>query len=978
MFLGCQEPASEEVGSHLESHDEPLVRLQLQHNGGDLLMCTCNGDKNPIINGIKKTIESTEAEEDIVPKPDAVSALEDGEENEKNVELNAAEDGEPSASEQDSAEDAEQNPSEEEEEDLQDEESDSSEEQDEEEAAEKNTSEEEDDKESKKLDEDLVEESNSSEDNVEAADQETPEEEDKEENLEGEESTTSTGEDADLESEEHSVSEEEKGEEAGGETMSEEEEKDASEEDTDTSESEEEQQPDVGEGDSTAEVTEVGENLAEAEGDDATDASLGSEEQSNESESLNREDETDPESEGEYEKQDEVGQASYEAVEPLGDDPNADRSIQDHERLGEAPEDNQESTGEQDEDNVQDSSHDQVELQETETENYASDSKGDTSQEDDESEENLEPAEDLETQEEAEEGQGVKQEGEEEQQDPAPEDKSDSVEKEKEGEGGSQESEEDNPETADERDSEDLSDQTESPDDKEVSDLQDVSPEGEEEEADSEESSAESIETEKDAPRFQEEKESGELGQEGGLPVNGEAGEEGSAGETDPEDVETATSDQPATEESAEEKNEEGEEIEASIVDEKGDREGPQDADVKPEPGDTTESEDHSATQRTKSKMPKSRVTREEEDELLASLLRDRSHIEETLRLKEDTKSDDYSAALQRLRKIYHSAIKPLEQAYRYNELRQHEISAHRYHPCADSGGAKMNTRCPPKRVPSAARFFTHYELTVQPPQSYSVGGQRSSGQLTGKPAGARPDYRGRWCAVSRGHPGRPNPPSPWATLGQLSAAPWKLPSTVGCGIAWTRTGDVQAMERILHSSECFYWMRHSGAPTAFISKLNTQECYPFNDVCQWFIDHADLIFVIFDPTKLDVGLELETLFRQLKGRESQIRIILNKADSLVTQDLMRVYGALFWSLAPLINVTEPPRVYVSSFWPLDYAADTSRELFKKEEISLLEDLNQVIENRLENKIAFIRQHGIRVRIHALLVDRYLQTYRVR
>ncbi|MGH0160955.1 UNVERIFIED_CONTAM: hypothetical protein FKN15_067372 [Acipenser sinensis] len=115
-----------------------------------------------------------------------------------------------------------------------------------------------------------------------------------------------------------------------------------------------------------------------------------------------------------------------------------------------------------------------------------------------------------------------------------------------------------------------------------------------------------------------------------------------------------------------------------------------------------------------------------------------------------------------------------------------------------------MNTRCPPKHVPSAARFFTHCELTVQSPQSYSVGGQRSSGQLTGKPAGARPDYRGRWCAVSRGHPGRPNPPSPRATL----------PSTVGCGIAWTRTRDVQAIERILHSSKCFYWMRHSGAPS--------------------------------------------------------------------------------------------------------------------------------------------------------------------
>uniref|UniRef100_A0A2D4GMK2 Dynamin-type G domain-containing protein n=1 Tax=Micrurus corallinus TaxID=54390 RepID=A0A2D4GMK2_MICCO len=151
---------------------------------------------------------------------------------------------------------------------------------------------------------------------------------------------------------------------------------------------------------------------------------------------------------------------------------------------------------------------------------------------------------------------------------------------------------------------------------------------------------------------------------------------------------------------------------------------------------------------------------------------------------------------------------------------------------------------------------------------------------------------------------------------------------------------------------------------------------YPFNDVCQWFIDRADLIFVVFDPTKLDVGLELEMLFRQLKGRESQIRIILNKADSLATQELMRVYGALFWSLAPLINVTEPPRVYVSSFWPMEYQAETHRDLFSKEEISLLEDLNQVIENRLENKIAFIRQHAIRVRIHALLVDRYLQTYK--
>ncbi|MGH0124241.1 UNVERIFIED_CONTAM: hypothetical protein FKN15_053503 [Acipenser sinensis] len=60
-----------------------------------------------------------------------------------------------------------------------------------------------------------------------------------------------------------------------------------------------------------------------------------------------------------------------------------------------------------------------------------------------------------------------------------------------------------------------------------------------------------------------------------------------------------------------------------------------------------------------------------------------------------------------------------------------------------------MNTRCPPKRVSSAAGFFTLCRLTVQPPQSYNVGGQHNSRQLTGKPAGARPDYRGRWCVLT-------------------------------------------------------------------------------------------------------------------------------------------------------------------------------------------------------------------------------------
>ncbi|MGH0115230.1 UNVERIFIED_CONTAM: hypothetical protein FKN15_070750 [Acipenser sinensis] len=39
----------------------------------------------------------------------------------------------------------------------------------------------------------------------------------------------------------------------------------------------------------------------------------------------------------------------------------------------------------------------------------------------------------------------------------------------------------------------------------------------------------------------------------------------------------------------------------------------------------------------------------------------------------------------------------------------------------------------------------THHTGT----QSYSVGGQRSPGQFTGKRTGTGPDHRGRWCTIA-------------------------------------------------------------------------------------------------------------------------------------------------------------------------------------------------------------------------------------
>ena len=56
---------------------------------------------------------------------------------------------------------------------------------------------------------------------------------------------------------------------------------------------------------------------------------------------------------------------------------------------------------------------------------------------------------------------------------------------------------------------------------------------------------------------------------------------------------------------------------------------------------------------------------------------------------------------------------------------------------------------------------------------------------------------------------------------------------------------------------------------TGTIRKIDRR--YPFNDACQWFIDHADLIILVYDFAKLDIGPETEALLDQLKGRESQV-----------------------------------------------------------------------------------------------------------
>ncbi len=138
--------------------------------------------------------------------------------------------------------------------------------------------------------------------------------------------------------------------------------------------------------------------------------------------------------------------------------------------------------------------------------------------------------------------------------------------------------------------------------------------------------------------------------------------------------------------------------------------------------------------------------------------------------------------------------------------------------------------------------------------------------------------------------------------------------------------------------------------------------------VIQWFADRADLIIIMFDAHKLDISDELRVVMDALRIHQDKIRILLNKADQIDSQQLMRIYGALMWSLGKVVNTPEVCRVYIGSFWEHPLKHSQNRYLLEKEKADLLGELDGLPHNAVVRRINELVKRARSVKVHAYLI----------
>mmetsp|Transcript_149946 Transcript_149946/g.287250 ORF Transcript_149946/g.287250 Transcript_149946/m.287250 type:complete len:368 (-) Transcript_149946:96-1199(-) len=128
--------------------------------------------------------------------------------------------------------------------------------------------------------------------------------------------------------------------------------------------------------------------------------------------------------------------------------------------------------------------------------------------------------------------------------------------------------------------------------------------------------------------------------------------------------------------------------------------------------------------------------------------------------------------------------------------------------------------------------------------------------------------------------------------------------------------------------------------PGVLAGSKQTSREYDFTEVCRWMAERSDLILLMFDAHNLDPSDELKGVMQVLRPHRDRVRCVLNKADQIDAENLVRVYGALLWNVGQILRTPEVSRVYISSFWDRPYEYDYHKRLFDEDKENLLMELH--------------------------------------
>lgn len=366
--------------------------------------------------------------------------------------------------------------------------------------------------------------------------------------------------------------------------------------------------------------------------------------------------------------------------------------------------------------------------------------------------------------------------------------------------------------------------------------------------------------------------------------------------------------------------------------------------------GDAENEEDLANSEETGSEEAKGEGAPEEDLLLIGEIpenLRSRDHIIKIMRLDEEASESELiieksaEIVLRDLKRLYENSIKPLEALYKYRDL----SNRHFGDPEIFSKPLVLFMGPWSGGKSSILNYLTGIEFTEW---SLRTGAEPSPAYFNILMHGKDPEVLD----------------------GTQLAADWTF-----SGLQKFGQGLEERLRGLRYPSKLLEKVNIVEIPGILEVRKQVSRVFPFNDACQWFIDRADIIFLVYDPSKLDVGPETEAILDQLKGRESQTRIVLNKADTVKPEELMRVQSALIWNISPLMSSPQPPVMYTVSLWSLPFEPGAPSRLLLAQERELLRDLRQAIDKRIENKIASARRFAVRVRNHAKMVDCYLTTY---